>query len=308
MLLVDAFTGYWLDKRANLSPRTTRDYELAHRRLVAYLGEERTIESVTTDDLRRFLNAMRTEHNLSDKSVINLWIALSSLWSWAEKELKIPHAVRGIARPRWNPPAIDPFTRTEIAALLAACDHLAHWTTRTGKSAAPGQRSSNLRDRAIILTLLDSGLRASELTALLVRDLDEKTGRLHIRHGKGDKARYLFLGDSSRRAIWKYMASRRGIRPSEPLFITRSATAMDTDNLRHMLERCGDRAGIENVHPHRFRHTFAITFLRNGGSVLELQAMLGHSTLETVKIYARLAQIDLREAQKRASPADNWRL
>lgn len=308
MMLVDALNGYWLEKRANLSPHTAQDYDLTHRRLVAWLGEDRTIESVTADDLRRFLNAMRSEHNLSDKTIINLWIALSSLWSWAEKELNIPHAVRGIGRPRWNPPAIDPFTRTEIAALLAACDHLGHWTTRTGKNAAPGRRSSSLRDRAIILTLLDAGLRASELTALLVRDLDEKIGRLHIRHGKGDKARYIFLGDSARRALWRYVVERRSPKPTEPLFATRTATAMDTDNLRHMLDNCGKRAGIENVHPHRFRHTFAITFLRNGGNVLELQAMLGHSTMETVKIYARLAQIDLREAQKRASPADNWKL
>ncbi len=58
---------------------------------------------------------------------------------------------------------------------------------------------------------------------------------------------------------------------------------------------------------HKFRHTFAITFLRNGGSVLELQRMLGHERLDTVRIYASLAEADLQEAQKRASPADNWK-
>lgn len=52
--------------------------------------------------------------------MINLWIALSSLWTWAAKELHIPHAVRGVARPTWHAPAIEPFTRIEIAALLAA--------------------------------------------------------------------------------------------------------------------------------------------------------------------------------------------
>jgi integrase/recombinase XerD len=307
MLLSDAITGYWLDKRTTLSALTVRDYEHAHRRLCGFLGAERIFESITADDIRHFLAAMREEHQLAAKSVINLWIALSSLWTWAEKELKTPHVVRGVARPTWQPPAIEPFTRVEIAALLAACDHLAGWTSRSGRAAQRGARDTALRDRAIILTLLDSGLRASELTALQRGDVDERTGRLHIRHGKGDKSRFIFLGDTARRALWKYMATHKG-KDGQPLFATRSNTAMDTDNLRHMLKCCAERAGLNNVHPHRFRHTFAITFLRNGGNVLELQAMLGHANLDTVRIYARLAQVDLREAQQRASPADNWRL
>ena len=62
------------------------------------------------------------------------------------------------------------------------------------------------------------------------------------------------------------------------------------------------------VHPHRFRHTFAINYLRNGGDVLHLQAVLGHETMDTVRNYVRLAQIDLASAQQNASPADAWRL
>ena len=83
---------------------------------------------------------------------------------------------------------------------------------------------------------------------------------------------------------------------------------MDRASLRKMIVRCAERAGVKKASVHKFRHTFAINFLRNGGSVLELQHMLGHERLDTVRIYASLAESDLRKAQERASPADKWKL
>ena len=75
-----------------------------------------------------------------------------------------------------------------------------------------------------------------------------------------------------------------------------------------LLKRIGKRSKVEGVHPHRFRHTFAIEFLRNGGNVFELQQLLGHSDLETVKKYIALSQTDLETSIRKASPVDRWNI
>jgi site-specific recombinase XerD len=78
--------------------------------------------------------------------------------------------------------------------------------------------------------------------------------------------------------------------------------------LCHLIIRLGRRAGIPNANVHRFRHTFAINFLRNGGNAYTLQRLLGHSTLDMVKTYLQLAQQDDSDNHRRASPVANWRL
>jgi integrase/recombinase XerD len=183
----------------------------------------------------------------------------------------------------------------------------AAWTSKHGKYVEES-RSTGLRDRAILLTLLDTGVRASELCDLRIFDYDLKTGRLHVRKGKGDKSRYVWAGEATRKAIWRFLASRPDAKPEHPLFPTRTDQPLDRSNLLKMISACAKRAGVIAANVHKFRHTFAITFLRNGGTVLELQRLLGHERVDTLKIYVTLAESDLSAAQRRASPADNWKL
>jgi integrase/recombinase XerD len=308
MNLVTALDGYWLVKERQMSQHTVRDYQLTFRRLVEFLPQDIAFCDITPEHLHQFLNLCKRRHKLSDKSLCNVWIALSSLWTWAEVQIGAPHVVRGrVPRPRFRRPPIEGYTEAEVKAMLYACDSAAKWTS-TRRQVAQASRPSSLRDRALLITLLDTGLRASELCALTVRDYDAKTGRVGVKQGKGKKDRVVYLGMTARKTVWRYMATRPNARVGEPLFATREGTHLDRNNLRHLIDRIAERAGVEHATVHRFRHTFAINFLRNGGNLLELQRLMGHERMDTLHIYVQLAQSDLSAAQRVASPADNWKL
>jgi site-specific recombinase XerD len=150
-------------------------------------------------------------------------------------------------------------------------------------------------------------LRASELCSILIKDVDTRNHRILVM-GKGTKERIVQYSARTGQAIWRYLSGRPDARPTDTLFATLDGYAMGKDRLEKVLRAVGDRAKIANVHPHRFRHTFAIQFLRNGGDPFTLQALLGHSTLDMVKRYLHIAQTDLESSHRRASPVDNWRL
>lgn len=179
---------------------------------------------------------------------------------------------------------------------------------RYGKT-SPLTRHTAARDKAIIFTLLDTGLRASELCNLTVGDYEESRGRLYIRLGKGSKDRIVYAGRRTQKAIWRYLSTRPKAKPSEPLFAAGEfLTHIERNNLRKVLQRIGKRAGVKGVTVHRFRHTSAVNFLRAGGNLAELRLILGHVDIRTVLIYARLAEVDIEQAAMDHSPADAWKL
>ena len=298
MKLSAALDGFWLDKILHFSPTTTPGYRLTFKRLVVFTGDA-DIESITANDIRRFL-AYQEAQGLSKRSVHDVWVRLSSLWTWAETELHIPHILRNqIKAPDYKKRKPEPFSAADVQALLV---HVKHTSSNANRPTA-------LRDAAIVMTLLDTGLRASELCSLIIADYDAANARVHVVSGKGrggGKERFVITGKRTQKAVWRYLATRQTT-PQQPLFATRNDGAFSRSVLRHLLARLGARAHVPNVHPHRFRHTFAITFLRNGGSIAVLKELLGHESLQMVLHYAAIAQQDI-DASVSASPVDGWKL
>ncbi|HUM64173.1 MAG TPA: tyrosine-type recombinase/integrase, partial [Anaerolineaceae bacterium] len=138
-------------------------------------------------------------------------------------------------------------------------------------------------------------------------------GKVVIKHGdeggaKGGKGRTVFIGKSTRRAVWRYLADREDRDdPESPVFINRGNHPFNSNSLRHLIVRLAEKAGVKGAHPHKFRHTFAITYLRSGGDVFTLQALLGHSSLDMVRHYAQIAEMDIERVHRKASPVDNLR-
>jgi integrase/recombinase XerD len=309
MRLSQAIDGFLLHTALGLSRHTVSDYSNTLRQWLAFLGDDPEVASVTADHVRRFLYYLRVDRDLAPKTVKNAHTGLSAFFTWLEAETGQQHVIRGrIASPKAGSREIVPLSRRDVRSLLDACDRSVIWhgEKRAGATTA---RATRLRDRAIIVCLLDTGMRAQELCSLLVGDVDIKTGAVQIRHGKGDKGRVVYLGVSAREALWRYLNKRKKPMTDDPLFATTQAGPMDRNALRKLLLAAGQRAEItESVGPHRFRHTFAINYLRNGGDVFTLQRLLGHSTMDMVRRYLALAEVDVADAHRRASPADNWRL
>ena len=319
-----AISGFIQYKSAEgLSPRTLVSYEHHLNLLLEFLGD-RNLTQVTTQDLREFLNFMRNEYTprritgnndrkLSRKTIRNIWVSLSGFFNWVSEEFDFPSPMKGVPAPKFEKAQVETFTKEEIEALLKACEYSREARTDQRRKFSM-RRPTARRDRAIILMLLDTGLRAGELCALRIGDVDMKTGKVIVHHGvlggsKGGKGRTVFMGKATRRAVWRYLADREdGEDPEAPLFTAKYNRRMNPNGLRLSMNGLGKKANISKCHPHKFRHTFAITYLRSGGDLFTLKSLLGHSSLEMVEHYARIAEVDIEKAHRRASPADNWRL
>lgn len=302
-----ALDGYELAATArHLSKNTLIDYHNTYRKLQTFLADDPYLDEIDRTTLQRFFAAQ----TVSNKTLLNYHIGLSALWTWAVGEQILPvNILHAMERPKPAKRDIIPFTEQEVRAILNASERSKAYQ-RPGKKTTSHTLPNAARNRAIVLTLIDTGLRASELCNLRILDVDLRArDKIVIVHeGKGMKDRHIPISSRTAQAIWRYLTSRPDARLNDPLFATSLGKCLNRNNLGDLLEVAAERAGVRDCHPHRFRHTFAINFLRNGGDIYTLQAILGHETLEMCLRYLKIAQMDIDNAHRRASPVDNWQL
>lgn len=322
-ILSKAVLGFLSFKEAEgLTERTIDSYKRHLEKWIEYEGDIE-IGKIDSQKIIMYLTWLRSgytpnrfsgkTHPLSPKTIRNFYITLCALFRWAHAELSIPNPMEDVPAPKYKIAPVEPYTKDEIEKMLKSCDYSREAQTTDRKKFAMKRPTSN-RDHALLLTLLDTGARAMEICKLKIGDIDITTGKVEIKHGviggaKGGKGRIVYLGKSTRRAIWKYFAEREdGNDPEAPAFLGIRDHSMNPNALRHLIVSIAKRAGVKNAYPHRFRHTMAITYLRSGGDIFTLQTILGHNSLDMVRHYAAIAQIDAENAHRKASPVDNWRL
>jgi integrase/recombinase XerD len=308
--LSGAITTFLFERSAaGRSLHTLADYRNYLNVFVTYM-EDPSLETIERKQVNSFLTYMQYEYHvkrggketdqlISPKTLANIQSILSTFWKWACDEFKLPNPCK-FERVKFSADPVEPLTEDEVASMFRSVDE-------PGKAKRAGQRPYDInrktkkRDRALMMALLDTGARATELCEAQYKDLDIETGRLKVT-GKGRKTRFVYFGRKGKNAMWAYLLERfpKGKPDVDAyLFLDKDGQSpLNRDSMRHILLRIGKRAGVTNPHPHRWRHTFTVEYLRNGGDVFTLQQLLGHSTLDMVLRYVQLAQTDMERAHR----------
>lgn len=281
--ITDWAEGWLLDCRARgLSPNTIGYYRDAVKAMVKVVGDKPMAE-LTAEDLRAYL-VKSFEDGLSPGGVAARWRAVRAFVRWVVREGGLEHdPTRKIKPPRV--PEVDlPVVREwEVKKLLAAAE--------MGKNP--------LRDKALVMVLWDTGLRASEVLGLRVSDV--KAEAVRVRR-KGGAVQWVPVSLPTYRAILAYARAERPPSDHDALFLGRSGLPLAYDGLKMVLRRLAEYAGIPPKPPHAFRRGAAVAMVKNGMPSYALQAMLGHKSPVMTAHYVRLAEKDLKDLHREASP------
>lgn len=305
LTLKQSIQGFNLTQQARgLSPHTIQDYNITLRKFQVFLERDYYMSQITPRHIESFL---ASQTGLKNKTLLNYHVGLCALWTWALREkIATEHVPHQVQAPKPEQVDIVPYSEHDIKSMLNSL-------TRSKAYGRPGKKISDHalqfpeRNRAMILLLLDTGVRVEELCNIRLHHVDRRNMRIQI-FGKGAKQRYVSFSSRTGGALWRYLTTRPEILEGHPLFTVDSGRSFQRNRVLKLLQNIGARAGVTGVTVHRFRHTFAIQYLRNGGDPYTLQRLLGHSDLAMTKRYVAIAQNDIENAHRLASPVDNWAL
>ena len=316
MQLDKAIEGFILEARSGAySPAYIPTIESQCKRICKFFGE-RNLDALTLEDWKSYFRYLRFEYvpvrfngdtsPLSEATIDNHWKMIRAFYNWAVDTtiLSTERPDKKLPRPKYQSPEIVPFTTDEVKRLIDASQSTLVEKANGRKYKI--RRPNADRDKSLLLMLLDTGLRIGELHRLRIGDVNLENGEVYVRtlrDGRKSAARTVYLGARTKQIIWKFIAKQQSA-PDQ----SRKLFDYKYTYLRHIIRRIGANANVPRTYPHRFRHTFAIFYLRNGGDVFTLQRLLGHTTLVMTLKYVNFVKADLEHAHRRASPVDMWKL
>lgn len=218
--------------------------------------------------------------------------ALNAFSSWLYREgYTTENRLKNLKLPKAPAKMMEPLTPEEI-----------HKITSTIKTTS----ATGARNHAILVLALDTGLRASEMAGIRLGRLNLETGYVKVM-GKGAKERITPFGKFAERTLWHYINK---VRPKpvnsdcDNLFLSRDGKPITVNTIKLVFPRLAKTSGVERLHAHLCRHTFATNYLLNGGDIFSLREILGHTTLEMVNHYLHFTSSQITDQHHKYSPVD----
>lgn len=260
------------------SDRTISYYQLTLKKFM--LQVPKPIDQMTTDDIRLWMAIRMQRDRISKTTQDNERRILNSFFNWAvENDYIHKSPMRRIKKVKQEKRVRKPFSDVEVEKL---------------RNAAQG----DLRLTAMLEVLFSTGVRVSELVGM---DRDEIDGDEIIVFGKGAKERAVYLNARAQVTLKLYLDSRPedDLNPAMFVSMQRPYDRLGISAVESDVRELGKRAGVNDVHPHRFRRTAATTALNRGMPIDQVQQMLGHAQIATTLIYAQSSQSIVKQSHKK---------
>ncbi len=293
--LLEWADSFLIDRKAGgLSPNTIIFYRKKLQKFIEFcrLNQIHEVQELDAKHIRQYLLWLDEKHH-NQGGIHAHYRVLRTFLYWYEQENELINWSNPIRRVKVKLPREEPLEPADIEAVKAMINIC-------------GDDFTGVRDKLIFLMLLDTGMRASEILALDIINVNPISGILQILHGKGNKFRTAYLGKKTKMALRSYL-NKRG-NHTGALFIGIHGERLAYDGLRMLLKRRSEKGGVLFQSPHSFRRLFALEMLRNGIDVFSLQLLMGHEDLQMLRRYLKLVNSDMRDAHLKASPVDRWKL
>jgi site-specific recombinase XerD len=218
--------------------------------------------------------------------------ALKAFSSWLNAEGYTPeNRLKYLKLPKAPMIVIEPLSYDETKTIFASINK---------------NSSTGARNHTILETMLDSGLRASEVANINLNRVNLKDGYLKVR-GKGAKERIAPIGKHVR--MFSYIDKARP-KPIDPalncLFLSQTGKPITSNTIKLVFSRPAKKSGVNRLHAHLCRHTFAINYLLNGGDIFSLKEILGHTTSDMVNHYLHFTSAQITAQHHKYSPMDKF--
>ncbi len=275
----------------NLSNNSIKWYRNRLKKFMEVLPDDVKVpDDIRPEHIKNFILTYRQTENWADSTVNGGLRAVRTFLNYCYNEGLIKQDIGGtIKLIKEKQKVIETFTREQIKLLLKQPD----LKTFVG-----------LRDLTILMLMIETGIRISELVGIGLYDVNWREGLILV-DGKGNKQRQVPIQLTMIQQLQKYV-NIRGDLDTKALFVTLYNKPVSIRHIQDQIKDYGQRAKIENVRisPHTFRHTFAKFYIQNGGDVFTLQKILGHTTLTMVRKYVNFFDLEVKQAHKKFSPIE----